>query len=585
MTTIVQMKNFYPLFSVLSAFIFGACRNPASVEHIEMSAMSVSAKPGDSQSTDDTSVGRDALQNKGDERTSSVAARIASATFRPVEPGSRRATAEVVLRNGGPTPVTVTNVWLGGVALGTTPRVSASRLASAFTFDVGGASVAPKAAGAPPEPPWWCFTPSRTVPPGGYAAFRLSLDPEASAAREVVFGVAGGAPVTASLPRRPVAPRHPVTAFALASDGRRAVVSYKGRAALENLFVNGLPTAFRLLRPANAGRPSAAVFDMPAGHAVAAGDPLFLELSFADGTETRAFLRALPGVTFDAVAAFGPDGDRMLEGDAAVRLGFDAQPRVSRLPLDPLCADQKAGRPGAVAADVAAAATRLRESRPGLLAGVDHCASLGNGDLGLYALLGDAVVLKPYQLHWGADRRDFMGREGDAVARAVSLAAPLPVLWVPERFQAARSLTGVELRDEAWEALLRGARGVRCHHTADGSFERRPEIRGAFVRLGREIAALRPRLELCVPASHTDSDGLSVSEAWSGDGGVLLFVRADAPGPVRFTYALPPWLSPASVADPLDPSAKPAVVRNGARLAVTLDSAKPGRLLWIANGK
>ena len=96
MTTIVQMKNFYPLFSVLSAFIFGACRNPASVEHIEMSAMSVSAKPGDSQSTDDTSVGRDALQNKGDERTSSVAARIASATFRPVEPGSRRATAAAV---------------------------------------------------------------------------------------------------------------------------------------------------------------------------------------------------------------------------------------------------------------------------------------------------------------------------------------------------------------------------------------------------------------------------------------------------------------------------------------------------------
>ena len=570
------------LLMLLSALFLNACRDTASIGRTETSTLA-DCKSVPSRRADFVSAIKSVSLAQVDIAATSVAVRIASATFRPVEPGLRRATAEVVLRNGGPTPVTVTNVWLGGVALGTSPRVSASRLASAFTFDVGGASVAPKAAGAPPEPPWWGFTPSRTVPPGGYAAFRLSLDPEASAAREVVFGVAGGPPVAATLPRRPVAPRHPVTAFALASDGRRAVVSYKGRAALDGLFVNGLPAAFRLLRPANAGRPSAAVFDLPA--AVAAGASVFLELSFADGTETRAFLRALPGVSLDAVATFGPDGDRMLEGDAAARLGFDAQPRVWRLPLDPLCADQKAGRPGAVAADVAAAATRLRESRPGLLAGVDHCASLGNGDLGLYALLGDAVVLKPYQLHWGADRRDFMGREGDAVARAVSLAAPLPVLWVPERFQAARSLTGVELRDEAWEALLRGARGVRCHHTADGSFERRPEIREAFVRLGREVAALRPRLDLCVPASHTASDGLSVAEAWAGDGGVLLFVRADAPGPVRFTYAVPPWLSPASVEDPLDPSAKPAVVRNGARLAVTLDSAKPGRLLWIANGK
>ncbi len=71
---------------------------------------------------------------------------VASATFRPVEPGSRRVTA---------------------------------------------AAVSPKSAGAPPEPPWWCFTPSRTVPSGGYAAFHLSLDPEASAARKVVFGIAG----------------------------------------------------------------------------------------------------------------------------------------------------------------------------------------------------------------------------------------------------------------------------------------------------------------------------------------------------------------------------------------------------------
>ena len=66
---------------------------------------------------------------------------------------------------------------------------------------------------------------------------------------------------------------------------------------------------------------------------------------------------------------------------------------------------------------------------------------------------------------------------------------------------------------------------------------------------------------------------------------MFTFVRSDAPGHVRFTYAPPPWLSPASVEDPLDPSAKPAVARNGASLAVTLDSAKPGRLLWIANGK
>ena len=290
------MKNFYPLLSVLLAFIFGACRNPASVEQIGMPAMSTSARSGDSQSAEGVTTGRDAFRNHGNKAASSFAVRITSATFRPVEPGCGRATAEVVLRNGGDSSVTVTNVWLGGVALGTSPRVSASRLASAFTFDVGGASVAPKAAGAPPEPPWWGFTPSRTVPPGGYAAFRLSLDPSSSAAREVVFGVAGGPPVAATLPRRPSAPRHPVTAFALASDGRRAVVSYKGRAARDGLFVNGLPAAFRLLRPANAGRPSAAVLALPA--AAAAGASVFLELSFADGTETRAFLRALPDCRF-----------------------------------------------------------------------------------------------------------------------------------------------------------------------------------------------------------------------------------------------------------------------------------------------
>ena len=505
---------------------------------------------------------------------------VAGVSFRNVEPGQPYAFAEVVLHNASAAAVAVTNVRFYAVSLGSVNKVSVNRLASAFRFDFGG-TLRPEPVSLPSsEPLWWGFTPSRTIPSGGYAAFRASM-PHSVGGRYFVFELSDGRSISVTLPRRPVSPARGITAFAVAEDGDCAALKYSGRSELASLRVNGRQMRLQHLHQYGAGRPSSVLFNLPKDAAV--GDPLFLELCFEDGFETIAFLRAFPGISVDAVASIGAE-DKMLEGRAASRLGFDEFSSVRRLPYDPLCADARAGLDGATAPDMSAAASRFREANHALLPAVDFCASVRPGSFGIYTMLGDAVIIKPYSLHWGIDNRYFMREDGDAVARAVSFAAPLPVIWVPERFKAERTLTGDEIRDEAWTALLRGVRGVRCHHTADGSFVSRAGVKEGFERLISEMSSLRSLLGICLPASYSAAETYTVCEAWAGEYGVFLFVRSDASGNVRILYNLPPWLKYSTVEDPFGGPA-PLVRVLDRRLEIKIPSAMPGRLLWIPNGK
>ena len=512
-------------------------------------------------------------------------------------------TAEVFLVNRGGSPVTFTNAVLDGTTLlGEKDR--ASRLAAdCFRFDIGGRRV------AAPKPVenetvlWSQFYPDSTLAPGAAAVFQIGFRGKAaqSGGHALALAASDGSALEARIPRR-FPPARRVTAVVWAEDGSAVTIQFSKGAPPSALRLNGRPVPFRALAPAVAGRPGAVAADLP--EPVRNGDAVLLELDF--GAETvRAFLRAMPAFAIDA-PAFGAD-DRQLPAAQREAFGLDEKRMFTRLPFDVACDDTRAGRPGDHASAVAAARLAAFRADPSRLHGLDFCTALYGSIWNIYAAMTDAVIVKPYQLHWGPDPARFIENEISHIDRAVAAAAPKPAIWVPDRFKRRRHLEGRELEILAWCAALRGAKGVRHHFWLNHPktpFVDCSDIDETLPRLDRDLAKLRPILSPLVPASSgTDRRSMvSVLEGWSGDAGALLLVRNmrystdeesnDGGRAPRFrttpaedvavSYALPPWLAPADPVDPLTGEAFP-VSRDGNRLAITIPALDAFRLVWIAN--
>lgn len=512
-------------------------------------------------------------------------------------------TVEVLLRNGTGRAVEFVRAELDGTVLPAMAPAAAKAL-KAFAFEGLGAKarrrmdVSSPVAGAR----WWQFYPSPRVEAGGTAVFQLNFaGPSRPCALKLTTG--DGLSAAVRVPRS-APPRRRIEFLAFSGDGRTLVLRHSAGAAPSGLAVNGRRVGFRALAPSAKGLPAAAVADLPTP--VREGETACVELAFPDGARRFAVVRALLGVCTVAPAGWGDDFRALPPAERAA-YGFDADMRVWRLPYDVVCDDTRARSPGASSRAVVAARAARQADFPDGLCGVDFCTALYPSAWNVYSQMADAVIVKPYRLHWGVNVSRFLDEEDAFLAKAVLDVAPRPVLWVPERFRTLRELDGAEFSALAWCAMLRGVRGVRVHHWLNdrrAPFAGNPALAEAVRRFNAGFNRLRPRLECLVPMrERTDRLArLSVLEGWCGDDGALLLVRnlrydtgidartrrrvrPFAASPVRgqsLAWRPPAWLEPGVCADALTGEPLGRDVADGT-CRVTVPELGAYRLIWIEN--
>jgi len=519
----------------------------------------------------------------------------------PTDDGAEDETLEVVVRNCGDSPVTMSSALVDGRELKSAAASAATALKS-FSFDVGGRSAAPRRVRNSPDPDvrWWQFYPSPAVPPGGFVSFMANFRGRPKP-HSFELRTSAGQALRLRDTRRSSIGRE-ITFLAFTGDGRTALVRYSKGGPPCGAFVDGRPApGVKVLLPASAGSPGGVV--VPLERPAAKGDPVLVELEFPGGSRASAFIRALPGV--HSVAPFGNRDDEPLPEDVRRRFGFDDTLAVLRLPHDVACDDVRAKEHGASATACLLSRRELFDSRPEELCGVDFCTALYRGVWNIYAPMADAVFCKPYRLHWGESPSRFMEEEDAMLGDVVRRVAPRPVAWVPERFRRMVELDGREFEQMAWCALLRGVRVVRCHHWKNDVLRPFGGNRGleeSVVRFNSGFRRLRPRLERMIPAGGwVDRDArIAVLEGWCAAEGVLLLVRnldydnglstlsrprshafsSRRRGAVPLSYALPKWLSPGGAVDALDGTPVEAV-DNGGALKVRLSELRDFRVVWI----
>ena len=266
------------------------------------------------------------------------------------------------------------------------------------------------------------------------------------------------------------------------------------------------------------------------------------------------------------------------------------------MPHDVACDDVKMDMKGWSAAQCLASCRRYRRRNPSGLSGVDICTALYPEVWNIYSPMGDAVYSKPYRLHWGENPAVFMEEEISVLVQAVRSASPRPVIWVPERFRAARALTGEEYEQLAWSAFMVGARTLRNHqwkNDVKNPFRENSSLERSVVEFNNDFSRVRARLDLLVPVrTWTDRDSrVKICEGWCSSRGILLFVRnlayGDAIGKDRsvvFEYDIPQWMEAEDITDAFSGNKVDATNRGG-RLTIKLSRLVFYRLIWISNAK
>ena len=526
-------------------------------------------------------------------RTSDVECRVLDVGFPPVhgqyaapaDPAAPVALYEVYLVNTGVTSRAFTEVTLDGRRL-TQP---ASALLGPQNIAIDGHAVRLPDAPSDPDLFWWQFYPSADLPPGGSAVLQLCFSDDVRAPRSLTVADDAGVVIPWTIPRRPRQPGPRIATVTYAHDLSRLFIQCASPGSPPEAFwING-----RLLKPvrtlAGADPRAPVLVELRPPCALAPGLPLDVRVRFAGGIERRALVRVLKGIVLDAPGDIG--GRRR-----AKELHLSADPDVLMIPIDATCDDLREGGSGASAWAVVGERQRAWRRRPEKLAGFGFCTAVTPVTAAIYGRIADAVYAKPYQLGWGTDPARFLDRETDILAAQREAAAPLPFLYIPERFaRRGRHLAPAELEVLQWSALAAGAKGLRWHFGMNkGGLDATPGLIPVLQRAGEQIRRLEPLLAPLVPvADETQGDEKSgyvrVLTAWCGSRGVLYLVRdrnlGAIPGDmpvrkdVRVELDVPPWCRGASVLDLLG-GERLAVSRPG-RLPLTLAGLSGFRLLWI----
>ncbi len=519
--------------------------------------------------------------------------------------GAGDETVEVLVRNCTDSRVTFVRSELDGVALPASAP-SAARALKAFSFEGVGGKTSGRLMAPPPVAGarWWQFYPSPQIAPGGAAVFQVNFAGNTRPC-ELKLTAENGRVLAVKVPRYAV-PRRRIEFLSFSGDGRALMLRHSKGSAPDRLSVNGRDVSFLALAADSAARPGAVVANLPLP--VREGEPVLVELSFPDGARRFAFVRAMLGVCTVAPAGWNGDFAPLPKAEREA-YGFDETMRVYRLPCDVACDDTRAHSHGANARTVVAMRRERQAKFPDGLCGVDICTALYPSVWNIYSQVADAVIAKPYKLHWGISLSRLVDEEDAFLGQVVRDVAPRPVLWVPERFRNLRELDGAEYSVLAWCAMLRGVRGVRVHHWLNDPkdpFADNSGLADAVKRFNADFNRLRPRLERLGPAGERGERAarVDVLEGWSGDDGVLLLVRnlrydtgidqrtkhrvrpfaVDSVRDYALSYRPPKWLTPGAAVDALSGERLDGVVTDGS-LKVTIPELGSHRLVWIGNAK
>lgn len=507
-------------------------------------------------------------------------------------------TVEILLHNRGSRPVTFVGAELNGAPL---PPIRGRTQEVLQAFDVEGLPVRRSFPKPVAGVRWWQFYPSATLQANGFAAFQVNFAGRARPSR-LELTTADGAILSAAVSAYyPVVRR--IVHLGVTGDGGRISVAHSAGEPPTSVRLNGAAVPFRALRPADAGRAGAVIAAPP--RPIREGEPLLVELGFADGVRCFGLGRALRGIF--TVAPDGWNESRALPEAVRNRYGFDEGLRVGRLPLDAVCDDARAGVCGASSRELVGARCARFRAKSQELCGVDICTALQPSSWNIYAPLADAVLLKPYKMHWGANAARFIGEEVAFLGEKVAAVAPRPAVWIPERFREGCELEGTEFEMLAWSALLQGVRGIRIHHWMNDRrepFAGNPGLAEAVVRFNAALNRKRRILESLVPAGMLTVLGGSVQvlEGWCADEGTLLLVRnldyetgIDRKSRVRrhpfgarrkldvpILYMPPPWLKVERAVDSLSGEVL-KMGRKGDSLRITLPELTDFRLIYLPN--
>ena len=492
---------------------------------------------------------------------------------------------EVYLVNTGSTARTFTEVTLDGRRL-TQP---ASALIGPQSIAIDGHAVRLPVAPSDPDLFWWQFDPSAELPPGGSAVLQLCFRNDVRTPHALSVADASGSILPWTIPRRARQPAPRIAAVTYAHDLSRLFVQCASPGSPPEAFwLNGRPvTPVRTLAGIDPRTPVLVELSPP--FALAPGLPLDLRVRFAGGIERRAFVRVLKGIVLDAP---GDIGGRK----RAKELALSDEPAVLMIPVDAICNDLRENAPGGSAWTVVGERQRAWSRRPEKLAGFGFCTGVTPVTAAIYGRIADAVYAKPYQLGWGADSARFLDQEIDVLTTQRAAAAPLPFLYIPERFaRRGRHIAPAELDLLQWSALAAGAKGLRWHFGMNaGGLDATPGLIPMLQRAGAQIRRLEPLLAPLVPvADETQGDEKSgyvrILTAWCGSQGALYLVRDRSLGAIpgdmpvrndmRVELDVPPWCRGAQVFELL--SGERLAEAQPGRLPLTLVGLNGFRLLWI----
>lgn len=487
---------------------------------------------------------------------------------------------EVYLSNTGATARVFTKVDLDGRTL-VRPVVTALETTS---VSLDGFKYSLPTAAPDPDIVWWQFYPSAEVAPGASVVLRLCFRGNVRVARTLTLFDSAGIDERVVVPRRTASHVPLLRAVAYASDLSRIYVQCD---SVGNppaaLWVCGRPAAdLRILGPSDNFRFFLAEASMPIP--VKAGMPIDLRVRFTNGSERRALLRVLTGVSvYDAPASEFSDEQPSLSAAGAQLISVDG-----------VCSDIISKRPGNEAWRVIRERERLLESCPDTLSGFGFCTGVIPGTSAIYGRIADAIFSKPYRHGWGNDSRRFMDEEADVIADQRAACAPLPFLYIPERFERrGRSLSAAEVETLEWAALASGAKGLRRHFAFNAAAPA-PDVTATLNATARAVRRLQPILAPLVPISDetqgTEKSGyVRILTAWSGYQGALFFIRDRSVGAfpegaalrknVPVELEIPSWCRGAQVVDLLTGKSLGAV-RPG-RCGLVIPELKAFRVLWV----
>lgn len=504
---------------------------------------------------------------------------------------------EVYLTNVGDEPIVFKTAEIDDYSLDLGPSEPIANLFKGRELPHSGARISPQ---LPADTPiiWSQMYPQPELAPGQAVSFQVCIDQSVGSGQQnLVLKDGQQNDYEFVLPAANLSSEMPaITMITSSLDKDRLYVKCQSSQPVNALWLNNVEQdGVKVLE--DPALPSTYLLEVPLADAPDAGQPLAIRVSFEDGTIRQTLIRYLHGISLTS--------SRLPETLHSRDLNLDDPARVLMLPGDVVCDDIRNGRVGHSARMMMHFRSQIYDESPHVLTGIGYCTPTGVSHWNVYGATSDLVFSHTYQFGWGARLRWFIEDEEEHILNAQKVAAPRPVIWIPDPFRRrGRFMTFKEMEIQTWMVLMNGGKGVRW---LTGDFHNDKQIARFWPNyyewltgFCKQIREIEPMLAAAVPM-QVRIEGESTSRrkiytAWSGRQGVLLFVRnlsykSPSPrgvatytpqGPLTISCSLPDWMISNRARNLL--TGEPVRLEvNGNTIELALDNLGDYLLVWLPN--